>query len=285
MVSSEAWRWQKHTWIAAMFSFVSGYADCICLVRYRAFATMLTGNAVMLARAIVNPDRDVVHHSGLYYVFIGLSFTSGALFHRLGEHAFPNRGGSIVAIPLAAGWLIAEIIYSTNDLPGEDVFYRDWSVVGVAQMFGVVASACFTGRMGTHTTMVTGHMLSMASYTSNLMVNRSLTTLECRKAFLSLMIIAGTLAGALFGAFLLLMVKDNVLLFPVPVMLYCLLWLHDHLAKPRSIIKKVQKKLRERSADDAACSVARPAEACTSTSDAAHSAESDEEDSGCEAEC
>ena len=31
----------------------------------------------------------------------------------------------------------------------------------------------------------------------------------------------------------------HVLLFPVPILIYVLLWLHDHLAKPRSLIKKV----------------------------------------------
>ena len=30
----------------------------------------------------------------------------------------------------------------------------------------------------------------------------------------------------------------HLLLFPVPVLLTILLWLHDHLAKPRTLIKK-----------------------------------------------
>ena len=30
----------------------------------------------------------------------------------------------------------------------------------------------------------------------------------------------------------------HVLLFPVPLLIYALLWLHDHLAKPRSLIKR-----------------------------------------------
>ncbi|CAE7331270.1 unnamed protein product [Symbiodinium sp. KB8] len=40
---------------------------------------------------------------------------------------------------------------------------------------------------------------------------------------------------------------------PVPVVLYILLWMHDHLAKPRSIIKKVQHRMRdsdEKAADE-----------------------------------
>lgn len=33
-------------------------------------------------------------------------------------------------------------------------------------------------------------------------------------------------------------VVHHVLLFPVPFVIYALLWLHDHLAKPRSLIKR-----------------------------------------------
>lgn len=36
--------------------------------------------------------------------------------------------------------------------------YLRWTVVLVAPLFGVIAAACSTGRMGTHTTMVTGHI-------------------------------------------------------------------------------------------------------------------------------
>ena len=31
-----------------------------------------------------------------------------------------------------------------------------------------------------------------------------------------------------------------MLLFPVPLLIYALLWLHDHLAKPRSLIKRAR---------------------------------------------
>ena len=40
--------------------------------------------------------------------------------------------------------------------------YLRWSVVLVSPMFGVISAACSTGRMGTHTTMVTGHVLTIS---------------------------------------------------------------------------------------------------------------------------
>jgi uncharacterized membrane protein YoaK (UPF0700 family) len=48
MVSSEEWRFTKHAWIATLFAVVTGYADVVSLVRYQAFASILTGNAIWL---------------------------------------------------------------------------------------------------------------------------------------------------------------------------------------------------------------------------------------------
>eukprot|EP00439_Symbiodinium_sp_Y106_P053390 s1301_g7.t1 len=93
-----------------------------------------------------------------------------------------------------------------------------------------------------------GHILSLANHLSNLMLTGSLAAQDTWKAIMAVMILdprhvwqtlpVGTLAGAILGAFMVAMVNLKVLLMPVPVVLYILLWMHDHLAKPRSIIKK-----------------------------------------------
>lgn len=50
--------------------------------------------------------------------------------------------------------------------------YLRWTVVLVAPLFGVIAAACSTGRMGTHTTMVTGHILALMSIVANIIFLR-----------------------------------------------------------------------------------------------------------------
>jgi hypothetical protein len=45
-------------------------------------------------------------------------------------------------------------------------------VVLVAPLFGIVAAACSNGRMGTHTTMVTGHILTLTQIAGNLVMAR-----------------------------------------------------------------------------------------------------------------
>ena len=50
--------------------------------------------------------------------------------------------------------------------------YLRWTVVLVAPLFGIVAAACSNGRMGTHTTMVTGHILTLTQIAGNLLMAR-----------------------------------------------------------------------------------------------------------------
>ena len=66
MVSSEEWRFQKHTIIATLFAVVAGYADVVSLVRYQAFASILTGNVIWLGRVSVDPRSDDQHTGGSF---------------------------------------------------------------------------------------------------------------------------------------------------------------------------------------------------------------------------
>ena len=66
MVSSEEWRFQKHTVIATLFAVVSGYADVVSLVRYQVFASILTGNVIWLGRVSVDPRSDDQHTGGSF---------------------------------------------------------------------------------------------------------------------------------------------------------------------------------------------------------------------------
>ncbi|CAL1153819.1 unnamed protein product [Cladocopium goreaui] len=250
MVSSEEWRFTKHAWIATLFAVVTGYADVVSLVRYQAFASILTGNAIWLGRVAVDPKSDD-QHTGWYYVAICASFSLGSVLHRICELRWPNRGGSIAAIPLALLMSLTEIVYMATECSFHESYLR-WTVVLVAPLFGIVAAACSNGRMGTHTTMVTGHILTLTQIVGNLVMARlgydpMKLNVDKRKSMMSIMVIAGTIAGACLGSYALVIVEvHHVLLFPVPLLIYALLWLHDHLAKPRSLIKRVQKKWRER---------------------------------------
>ena len=285
MVSSEMWRYHKHTWIAMMLAVVTGYADVISLVRYQAFASILTGNVVWLARVLVSYGPED-KHSCWYYLAIVCSLGFGAFLHRLCELIRPNRGGSIASVPLAVFMLSAEVLYLITDcyfnaaeiIQCESAYLQRWTVVGIAPMFGVVASACSTGRLGAHTTMVTGHILKLVGALAKMLFGKELAMKEKANMCMSVMVIAGTVAGACLGAWAVQKFDYHLLLFPVPVLLTVLLWLHDHLAKPRTLIKKVQDKWRHHSEQASSTSEARDDFDCAAS--ACSASESESEDDG-----
>ncbi|CAE7037163.1 unnamed protein product [Symbiodinium natans] len=244
MPSSEGWRWVKHTGLATLLAFVSGYTDVVSIVRYRAFAAMQTGNTIWLGR-VIGDDLPDDWNAPFYYAAIPMCFVAGAVLHQLLEKThFPNRGASIAAVPLASLMMVGEAVYFFTDYDWGNVLR--WTVVAIAPLFGVLASACSSGRLGTHTTMVTGHVLSLSNHVTTLLLKRSLPAQDRGKAVLSLCVILGTVLGALLGSYFVHRYNVRYLLFPVPPLLYCLLWLHDHLAKPRAIIKKVRRHIKGR---------------------------------------
>ncbi|CAK9045465.1 Uncharacterized protein SCF082_LOCUS25705 [Durusdinium trenchii] len=245
MVSSEEWRFQKHAGIATLLAFVAGYADVVSLVRYQAFSSILTGNVIYLGRVSVTPQADD-KHTGWFYVAVCLTFMIGSFMQRLCELAWPNRGGSIAAVPLVGLMMISEVLYLITDWQYHEQVLR-WTVVFVSPLFGVVSAACSTGRMGTHTTMVTGHILNVTQIVARRLYGEKITQDTWKKFTMSIMVIGGTVGGACIGSLALMSTKSHILLFPMPIVIYILLWLHDHLARPRSLIKKVQKRWRENS--------------------------------------
>eukprot|EP00438_Fugacium_kawagutii_P002318 Skav226077 [mRNA] locus=scaffold211:944787:948360:- [translate_table: standard] len=162
MVSSEHWRFTKHAWIATLFALVTGYTDVVSLVRYQAFASILTGNAIWLGRV------------SWYYVCICVSFGLGSFLHRVCELRWPNRGGSIASVPLVVLMLLTETVYFFTDRSFGDEYLR-WTVVLLAPLFGIISAACSNGRMGTHTTMVTGHTLTLTQILGNVLMKRQET--------------------------------------------------------------------------------------------------------------
>lgn len=66
-----------------------------------------------------------------------------------------------------------------------------WTVVLVAPLFGVIAAVCSTGRVGTHTTMVTGHILTLTGSMGNILMLRWVVvrrqgSMQCSMGIISL---------------------------------------------------------------------------------------------------
>ena len=101
---------------------------------------------IYLGRVSVTPQADD-KHTGWFYVAVCLTFMIGSFMQRLCELAWPNRGGSIAAVPLVGLMMISEVLYLITDWQYHEQVLR-WTVVFVSPLFGVVSAACSTGPDG-----------------------------------------------------------------------------------------------------------------------------------------
>jgi len=261
MVSSDSWRAAKHRMVAWSFAFVSGYTDVISFARWSVFATMCTGNFILLGRAIMqhvnnyaklgDPFKGATMHAGFYAMVI-MAWSLGAAAYQWSEYKFPGRGASVLSIPLGSLMLLIEIVLVASETSPnvdesgfvQDILYK-LTIVAYAPMFGVEWAACAAGRLATNTAAASGHILAISTLSVKHCM-KGLSATETVKIQMGLGILAGNLLGAIVGAlvFLLMPTGAHGALLPLGPVLAILFWLHDHLAKPLSWVKAVQRRRR-----------------------------------------
>mmetsp|Transcript_135116 Transcript_135116/g.350083 ORF Transcript_135116/g.350083 Transcript_135116/m.350083 type:complete len:303 (-) Transcript_135116:130-1038(-) len=261
MVSSDSWRAAKHRMVAWSFAFVSGYTDVISFARWSVFATMCTGNFILLGRAIMqhvndhaklgDPFKGATMHAGFYAMVI-IAWSLGAAAYQWSEYKFPGRGASVLSIPLGSLMLLIEIVLVASETSPnvdesgfvQDILYK-LTIVAYAPMFGVEWAACAAGRLATNTAAASGHILAISTLSVKHCM-KGLSATETVKIQMGLGILAGNLLGAILGAlvFLLMPTGAHGALLPLGPVLAILFWLHDHLAKPLSWVKAVQRRRR-----------------------------------------
>lgn len=123
-------------------------------------------------------------------------------------------------------------------------------MVGLTPMFGMMMAACTMGKLGSPTNLITGHIVTLSALGTKVCLRSGLTASDRQKVCMSSLIIACTFFGAGIGAAACYLSADKAegLLLPVPPSLAVLLWCYDHTARPRSLVKRVQRSFRERRA-------------------------------------
>merc|ERR1711920_1120522 len=117
------------------------------------------------------------------------------------------------------------------------------NVLSYTPLFGVLSAACSNSELSTITTMATGHMLAV-SRLLELRAQRAWTQQEARKAQMGLGVISSMLLGATMSTQLQkasVSGRHPVLL--IAPLLALLAYILDHLAKPRSLAKKIRRRL------------------------------------------
>jgi len=133
--------------LAGGMAFLTGWADAALVTRYKTFSTMMTGNTMWMAQALVqNRYRDA-----LYYMTVLLSYMVGVGIYRKIDQRKPGK-----AMPVSAGIVLSLFLGSelVHHLQGRT---RWIPATALAMGFGLLNSAgqAVTGGL---TFVVTGHM-------------------------------------------------------------------------------------------------------------------------------
>mmetsp|Transcript_128796 Transcript_128796/g.360391 ORF Transcript_128796/g.360391 Transcript_128796/m.360391 type:complete len:331 (-) Transcript_128796:162-1154(-) len=246
MPASETWRRARQLLLASAFSLVAGYTDVITVIRWKGFATMMTGNLLYLGRAFLQDDPQIPFDQGFYLLII-VTFTLGVVAYRIAEMRLPARGASTMGIVFAALYLSVEVAWLVE--PSWAAAIGSYLLAGLTPMFGMLMAACTSGKLGAPTTMITGHIVTAANLaTKAALSGEGLTRGERHKAAMSATVLVCTFLGASTGAVVCSMSSERAegLLLPVPPLLAILLWFYDHEAKPRSLVKHMQRRVRDR---------------------------------------
>ena len=135
---------RNHAVIGAL-AFLSGWADVLCLMRFAAFASMQTGNAVLVGRALSDWEHDPT--DAIFNVCIILANMLGNTVHDL----IRKKASSGKALALQATAIA--LATATSDVLDAFFGHSRWHICFVAAAFGAQnALALNDARLGINTT-------------------------------------------------------------------------------------------------------------------------------------
>eukprot|EP00747_Dinoflagellata_sp_TGD_P180817 gnl/TRDRNA2_/TRDRNA2_33906_c0_seq2.p1 gnl/TRDRNA2_/TRDRNA2_33906_c0~~gnl/TRDRNA2_/TRDRNA2_33906_c0_seq2.p1 ORF type:complete len:314 (+),score=36.12 gnl/TRDRNA2_/TRDRNA2_33906_c0_seq2:126-1067(+) len=181
------------------FGFVTGFTNVICLRRYKAFGTMMTGNLLMMGLSAVESglsEGGGMLPAPVFFALVIVARSLGLLLHLVLSMTPVKRVG--VSLILAPAMVM--VVFAAGCLRFQSAvpwIPERWDVFWVAILFGV-QSAVTHPTLSTPTMVLTGHMTNML-YTT---VQASLGASDVKMSSLVVpsSIVAAAFVGAVFGA-------------------------------------------------------------------------------------
>lgn len=174
--------------IFSAFAFTSGWANVVCFVLYKSFASMMTGNTMSIMFAIAR--RRWVDSA--FFLAMVFNYVAGVMFFRLFDVGpDPHSQISGAAAVIFSIFLVHDVLACV--VPGSR-----WIALLVAFGFGFV-NAATSETLGVVTCMVTGHWQKLANALSDLLTT-GLSHPQRAAAFSSLFILLGFCAGVASGS-------------------------------------------------------------------------------------
>jgi uncharacterized membrane protein YoaK (UPF0700 family) len=172
--------------LAAVCSFLTGWADVALFLRHKTFATMMTGNTLWLAQALVEQRYRLVG----YYSSVIASYLMGLVVFRKTDLSLKQRTMPVSAALVASLFVASEVLHFAG-VPSIPVCL-------LALGFGIVNSvgAEVTGSL---TFVVTGHMTKLTHQLVDRLLSRKQKAMDPKAVIQSLTVILGFLGGALWA--------------------------------------------------------------------------------------
>eukprot|EP00746_Dinoflagellata_sp_MGD_P059763 gnl/MRDRNA2_/MRDRNA2_254611_c0_seq1.p1 gnl/MRDRNA2_/MRDRNA2_254611_c0~~gnl/MRDRNA2_/MRDRNA2_254611_c0_seq1.p1 ORF type:complete len:287 (-),score=11.55 gnl/MRDRNA2_/MRDRNA2_254611_c0_seq1:96-956(-) len=215
--------------LALGFAWIAGFVDVICLIRYKALPSMMTGNLIQLGRSLVE-EIDAVFLIALICCRMG-----GLAIHYFAERRFAY--GTTLVAPLLGFTIISleYIQYKCIHVNGTGpLFHRKYDLLFMAPVFGVQQAVSMQGCLACPTTLATGHLANLTYSIIDLFLGKGIANVA--KFACDCAIVLGLAGGALVGSCANTYCKETVLhdfLLSIGVLPLILLFaVDDYLSTP-----------------------------------------------------
>jgi uncharacterized membrane protein YoaK (UPF0700 family) len=207
--------------LAAGLAGVTGYANTLCLLRFAAYGTMMTGNIFMMANSITTGNISHAHDGNvfpdlLFYALIIVAHWVGIFLHAvasLPRGIFRPRSSDTSKVSytmLVNGPIILMLTFAAEYFSHteEPVIPPRWSVYPVAICFGM-QSAITQNVIGFAAILATGHLTNMMACLNNHMIRGGIVG-KPEQLKVNFAIIYALIVGALAGAWATIHVPNYV---------------------------------------------------------------------------
>jgi len=184
--------------LAGCFAFTAGYADVVCLIRYKCFVSMMSGNLLEMGRSLI--DEPLLQDGHLY--FHHAAFILGLIICRMIGLFLRHKVQrcSLLGTVFVAPFLVLVVVGGevADYCTPYSLYSSQFGAWPLAVVFGMQADASMKGVLGVPTMMATGHIQNLTyALMAKFEENRPLKTV---KVGLHITVIICLCAGAITGA-------------------------------------------------------------------------------------
>lgn len=175
-------------------AFLTGIADLALFSKYKSFATMMTGNTMWMALALMEQRFMDVG----YYASVILSYLTGVSIFRRSDLALKKKTLPLAAILVGGLFVGSDIVFN--------IYQHRWIPMMMLAMGFGISNSVGQEAAGTLTFVITGHMSRLVNQIVDRVsrtAGRSKLTLKDKQAFVqNASVIGGFFAGAFVAGIL-----------------------------------------------------------------------------------